>query len=87
MLRSIVYQQLHGKAAATIHGRVLAELARHGGPTPEAVTKSTDAALRGAGLSGNKLRASATSPPSASAAPCRRCGRRTSSATMNSSPG
>jgi len=25
MLRSIVYQQLHGKAAATIHGRVLVE--------------------------------------------------------------
>lgn len=55
MLRSIVYQQLHGKAAATIHGRVLAELARHGGPTPEALAQATDAALRGAGLSGNKL--------------------------------
>jgi DNA-3-methyladenine glycosylase II len=55
MLRSIVYQQLHAKAAATIHGRVLAELARHGGATPEAVTRSSDAALRGAGLSGNKL--------------------------------
>jgi DNA-3-methyladenine glycosylase II len=55
MLRSIVYQQLHGKAAATIHGRVLAELDRHGGPTPEALAKASDAALRGAGLSGNKL--------------------------------
>lgn len=55
MLRSIVYQQLHGKAAATIHGRVLAELDRHGGPTPEALAKATDATLRGAGLSGNKL--------------------------------
>ena len=55
MLRSIVYQQLHGKAAATIHGRVLAEMARHGGATPEALTKVSDAALRGAGLSGNKL--------------------------------
>jgi len=55
MLRSIVYQQLHGKAAATIHGRVLAELARHGGATPAALTKATDAALRGAGLSRNKL--------------------------------
>jgi len=57
LLRSIVYQQLHGKAAATIHGRVLAELERHGGPRPEALAKATDAALRGAGLSGNKLRA------------------------------
>jgi len=55
LLRSIVYQQLHGRAAATIHGRVLAELERHGGPHPAALAKSTDAALRGAGLSGNKL--------------------------------
>ncbi len=55
MLRSIVYQQLHGKAAATIHGRVLLELDRHGGPTPAALTRATDAALRGAGLSRNKL--------------------------------
>ena len=55
MLRSIVYQQLHGKAAATIHGRVLTEMEHHGGPTPEALTKAPDAALRGAGLSGNKL--------------------------------
>jgi DNA-3-methyladenine glycosylase II len=55
LLRSIVYQQLHGKAAATIHARVLVELARHGGPTPLALTQTTDAALRGAGLSANKL--------------------------------
>ena len=55
MLRSIVYQQLHGKAAATIHARVLAVLEKHGGTTPTALTKATDAALRGAGLSGNKL--------------------------------
>ncbi len=55
LLRSIVYQQLHGKAAATIHGRVLVELQLHGGPTPLALTKVSDAALRGAGLSGNKL--------------------------------
>ena len=55
LLRSIVYQQLHGKAAATIHGRVLVELARQGGPTPEALALVSDAALRGAGLSGNKL--------------------------------
>lgn len=55
MLRSIVYQQLHGKAAATILGRVHVELARHGGTTPDALTRATDAALRGAGLSRNKL--------------------------------
>jgi len=57
LLRSIVYQQLHGKAAASIHGRVLAGLAKHGGPTPAALTRCSDAALRGAGMSQNKLRA------------------------------
>ncbi len=55
MLRSIVYQQLNGRAAATIHGRVIAELARSGGLTPAALAGSSDAALRGAGLSRNKL--------------------------------
>ncbi len=57
MLRSIVYQQLHGKAAAAIHGRVMVELQRHGGSTPEALLKAPDAALRAAGLSANKLMA------------------------------
>jgi DNA-3-methyladenine glycosylase II len=55
LLRSIVYQQLHGKAAASIHARVRTELASHGGPTPNALTKVSDEALRKAGLSGNKL--------------------------------
>ena len=55
LLRSIVYQQLHGKAAATIHGRVRALLAGHGGTTPEATGLASDTALRGAGLSRNKL--------------------------------
>ena len=55
MLRSIVYQQLHGKAAGSIHRRVTAELAPHGGVTPEALMMVPDEALRGAGLSANKL--------------------------------
>lgn len=55
LLQSIVYQQLHGKAAATIHGRVLVELNRHGGPVPDALLRSTDEALRAAGLSRSKL--------------------------------
>jgi len=55
MLRSIVYQQLHAKAASTILGRLLVELARHGGAKPEALARVSDAALRGAGLSANKL--------------------------------
>jgi 3-methyladenine DNA glycosylase/8-oxoguanine DNA glycosylase len=55
MLRSIVYQQLHGKAAATIHARVLVVLERHGGISPDALIKAGDVELRGAGLSQNKL--------------------------------
>jgi len=55
VLRSIVYQQLSGSAAATIHARVLALF---GGrqPTPRALLRVDDAALRGAGLSGQKTR-------------------------------
>lgn len=55
MLRSVVYQQLHGKAAASILTRVRAELERHGGVTPEAATRASDKLLRAAGLSQNKL--------------------------------
>ena len=55
MLRSIVYQQLHGKAAASILARVRAELERHGGVTAEAATCASDELLRAAGLSRNKL--------------------------------
>ncbi len=57
LLRAIVYQQLNGKAASAILGRVLAVLRRHGGPTPEALSKVTDKELRGAGLSRGKLAA------------------------------
>lgn len=57
MLRSIVYQQLHGKAAATIHARVLAVLEEHGGLGPAAVFRAPEAELRGAGLSRAKLAA------------------------------
>jgi DNA-3-methyladenine glycosylase II len=55
LVRSIVYQQLAGKAAATIHGRVVAALG--GPPTPGAVLGTSDEELRGAGLSWNKLAA------------------------------
>ncbi|MEJ0001045.1 MAG: hypothetical protein WDO13_18920 [Verrucomicrobiota bacterium] len=55
LLRSITYQQLNGRAAATILGRVTVLLEVHGGATPEALAKVTDLALRGAGLSANKL--------------------------------
>jgi 3-methyladenine DNA glycosylase/8-oxoguanine DNA glycosylase len=55
LLQSIVYQQLHAKAAGTILGRVEAVLAAHGGTTPEALLRTPGEALRGAGLSRNKL--------------------------------
>ena len=57
LLRSIVYQQLHGKAAATILGRVHAALEPHGGPTPAALAATSDEVLRAAGLSRAKLAA------------------------------
>jgi DNA-3-methyladenine glycosylase II len=53
ILRSIIYQQLSGKAAATIHGRVVALLG--GVPTPEAVVRTPDDEFRAAGLSRQKL--------------------------------
>jgi len=57
LLRSIVYQQLHGKAAATIHARVLAVLRANGGVHPMAVAQTADDTLRSAGLSRAKLAA------------------------------
>lgn len=55
LVRAIVYQQLSGKAAGTIHRRVLAALG--GGDTPgaERIAAADDATLRGAGLSQNKM--------------------------------
>ena len=52
--RSIIYQQLSGKAAATIHDRVLA---LYGGrsPLPNELAETTDGQLRAVGLSRQKL--------------------------------
>ena len=50
LAQSICYQQLTGKAAATIFGRVCALYPRKR-PTPMAVLATPDEALRGAGLS------------------------------------
>lgn len=58
LARAIVYQQLSGSAAATIHGRFLEALgASDGHPEPAAVLAASDALLRGCGLSVAKLRA------------------------------
>src|SRR5436853_7310436 len=54
LARAIVYQQLSGKAAGTIHGRFCA-LYPDSGPMPEAVLASTDEQLRGVGLSRQKV--------------------------------
>lgn len=53
LVETICFQQLAGKAAATIHGRVV--LACGGKITPESVDGAADEALRAAGLSGSKL--------------------------------
>jgi DNA-3-methyladenine glycosylase II len=54
LMRAIVYQQLSGKAAATILGRVHG---LYGGrpPTPRKLLATPEVALRGAGLSTQKL--------------------------------
>jgi DNA-3-methyladenine glycosylase II len=57
LMRSIVYQQLHGRAAEAIHGRVVAELLKHGPVAPETLLKVPEKNLREAGLSASKLRA------------------------------
>lgn len=56
LTRAIVSQQLSGRAAATIHGRLCALFPRPrgrgaGGPRPEDILAAPDEALRGAGLS------------------------------------
>jgi DNA-3-methyladenine glycosylase II len=55
LLESILYQQLHGKAAATIHRRVREYFG--GDPTPELLIATSDDPLRAAGVSGNKIKA------------------------------
>lgn len=52
--RSIIYQQLSGKAAATIHGRVL-DLYGGRSPSPRELATTADERLRGVGLSRQKL--------------------------------
>jgi DNA-3-methyladenine glycosylase II len=55
LLESILYQQLHGKAAATIHRRVREIYG--GDPSPQALLDTPEDRLRAAGVSGNKIRA------------------------------
>ena len=53
LLESILYQQLHGKAAATIHRRVREFFG--GDPAPQILLDTPDEPLRAAGVSRNKI--------------------------------
>jgi len=56
LAESIVYQQLTGRAAATIHARLCALFPYgHQGPRPASILRASDERLRGAGLSRAKI--------------------------------
>ena len=55
LLESILYQQLHSKAAAAIHRRVREYFG--GDPAPQLLLDTPDEPLRSAGVSGNKIKA------------------------------
>ena len=57
LLRSIVFQQLSGKAAATIHRRVMALFPNTDAVHPEDLLETPDDSLRGAGMSRAKVAA------------------------------
>jgi 3-methyladenine DNA glycosylase/8-oxoguanine DNA glycosylase len=54
LVEAILYQQITGKAAATIHGRLRTAVGRRH-PRPQDVEALSDAALREAGLSRQKI--------------------------------
>lgn len=54
LVRSVTFQQLNGKAAETIFGRVLALYPGRKFPSPEDLIATADEKLRAAGLSRNK---------------------------------
>ena len=55
IVEAIVWQQLSGKAAATIFARFLGLFPDHAFPTPEQVTAASDGQLRGIGFSRQKI--------------------------------
>jgi DNA-3-methyladenine glycosylase II len=55
LLKAIVNQQLSGKAAATIYGRVLSQLPKTGKPRPQWIVELPDDRLRACGLSRAKV--------------------------------
>jgi len=69
LARSILYQQLAGRAAFAIHGRFLA-LFEEATPTAEAVVAIKDGALRGPACRDRRRRRSATWPSAWPTAVC-----------------
>ena len=57
LVRAVVYQQLSGKAAGTIHGRMLALFPDKDHPDPEDLITASPETLRAAGLSRQKIAA------------------------------
>ena len=57
LMRAIIYQQLSGKAAATIHRRVLALFPGDALPDPEEILAVPEDSLRGSGMSRAKVAA------------------------------
>jgi 3-methyladenine DNA glycosylase/8-oxoguanine DNA glycosylase len=56
LMRAIIFQQLSGKAAGTIHGRVLDLFPDRRQVTAARLLELSDARLRGAGVSFNKMK-------------------------------
>jgi DNA-3-methyladenine glycosylase II len=56
LVRAIIFQQLATRAAETIHDRVMASMASRHCPPPGRWLAVPEATLRGAGLSGQKMR-------------------------------
>ena len=57
LMRAIIYQQLSGKAAGTIHGRLIDLFPNKREVTAEKLLKLPELKIRSAGVSNNKLRA------------------------------
>jgi DNA-3-methyladenine glycosylase II len=55
LMRAVTYQQLHGRAAEAIMGRVIGLFPDHPFPPPDQFLACTDQELRACGLSANKL--------------------------------
>ena len=57
LMRAIAHQQLHGRAAEAILGRFVALFPGEAFPSPDAVLRTDESALRGCGFSGPKIAA------------------------------